>query len=114
MKLQPKLFLIVVLVMLALSATLVQADDPAPYLNPDLPVDQRVEDLLGRMSLAEKIGQMTLIEKASITPQQVTQFFIGGVLSGGGGYPSPNTAESWAKMVDGFQDGALATPLAIP
>lgn len=28
------------------------------YLNPNIPVDKRVEDLLSRMSLAEKIGQM--------------------------------------------------------
>jgi beta-glucosidase len=29
-----------------------------PYQNPDLPVDRRVEDLLARMSLAEKAGQL--------------------------------------------------------
>jgi beta-glucosidase len=28
------------------------------YLNPDLPVEQRVDDLVGRMTLAEKISQM--------------------------------------------------------
>ncbi len=29
-----------------------------PYLNPDLPTDQRVDDLVSRMNLDEKIGQM--------------------------------------------------------
>src|SRR5258708_4751697 len=29
-----------------------------PFLNPDLPTDQRVDDLVGRMTLEEKIGQM--------------------------------------------------------
>ena len=29
-----------------------------PYQDPSLPVDQRVADLLGRMTLAEKVGQM--------------------------------------------------------
>ncbi|WP_432181536.1 glycoside hydrolase family 3 protein [Streptomyces sp. NBC_00063] len=29
-----------------------------PYQNPDLPADARVEDLLGRMTLAEKAGQL--------------------------------------------------------
>ncbi len=31
---------------------------PLPYLDPALPVDQRVDDLLGRMTLQEKVGQM--------------------------------------------------------
>jgi beta-glucosidase len=42
-------------------------------------------DLLARMTLAEKIGQMTQVEKNSLTPEVVTQYFIGSVLSGGGG-----------------------------
>jgi beta-glucosidase len=29
-----------------------------PFMNPDLPVEQRVDDLVGRMTLEEKIGQM--------------------------------------------------------
>lgn len=84
------------------------------YLDPEQTTAARVEDLLTRMSLAEKIGQMTQIEKGSISPAQVTQYFIGSVLSGGGGSPRTNTAEAWAEMVDGFQDAALATPLGIP
>ncbi len=104
----------ILLLFLLLTTSLVSADDTPPYLNPHLSADQRVDDLLGRMTLAEKIGQMTLVEKGSITPQAVTQYFIGGVLSGGGGYPTPNTAQSWAAMVDGYQQGALATRLAIP
>jgi len=84
------------------------------YLNRDLPAEERAEDLLIRMTLEEKVGQMTLIEKGSITPEGVEEYFIGGVLSGGGGTPSSNTIEAWAKMVDSYQEGALATRLAIP
>ena len=72
------------------------------------------EALLQRMSLAEKIGQMTQVEKNSIEPADVAAYYIGSVLSGGGGVPTPNTPENWAKMVRGFQDAALTTPLAIP
>ncbi len=104
----------IVLLFLLLTTTLASADDTPPYLNPNLSVDQRVDDLLGRMTMAEKIGQMTLVEKGSITPQAVTAYFIGGVLSGGGGYPTPNNAQSWAALVDGYQQGALHTRLAIP
>lgn len=89
---------------------------PIPaYLNPELPTAERVEDLLGRMTLEEKIGQMTLVEKNSIQPTAVTTYHIGGILSGGGGYPHDgNTPEKWAAMVDSYQEAALATPLGIP
>jgi len=30
------------------------------YLDPDQPIDKRVEDLLDRMTLEEKIGQMNM------------------------------------------------------
>ena len=86
----------------------------ALYLDPGAPTGQRVEDLLARMTLAEKIGQMTQVEKNSIQPGKLTEFFIGSVLSGGGGSPSSNTPEAWVKMVDGYQKAALATRLRIP
>jgi beta-glucosidase len=85
-----------------------------PYLDPSLPVADRVADLLSRMSLDEKIGQMTQAERGSVTPAQVTQFRLGSVLSGGGSAPSPNNPTAWADMVDAFANGALATPLRIP
>jgi beta-glucosidase len=86
----------------------------APYHDPNLPVATRVNDLLGRMTLDEKLGQMTQAERGSISNAQVTQFRIGSVLSGGGSAPSPNNATSWANMYDGFQNAALGTPLGIP
>ncbi len=38
-----------------------------PYLNPELQIDQRVDDLIGRMTLEEKAGQM--VDAASELPQ---------------------------------------------
>ena len=72
------------------------------YKDTALPIEERVADLLARMTLAEKIGQMTLVEKNSIVAKEITTRAIGGLLSGGGGYPEPNTPEAWAKMVDGL------------
>lgn len=66
------------------------------------------------MTLAEKIGQMTLAEKDSISPDDVTHYFIGSILSGDGGSPPRNTPEDWLVMVSGFQEAALSTRLAIP
>lgn len=98
--------------------------DPTPSGGPPMtpPIYQdappsppaRVEDLLARMTLEEKIGQMTQVEKNSLTPADVTTYFLGSVLSGGGGHPTDNTPQSWAGMVDGFQQAALQTRLAIP
>lgn len=77
-------------------------------------VDSRIESILEQMTLAEKIGQMTQVEKNSLSHEDVSTYFIGSVLSGGGGNPEPNTPESWAQMVCGFQEAALKTRLAIP
>ncbi len=94
--------------------TVVPEDLNAPYRQPDVPVDERVADLLSRMTLEEKLGQMTLLEKGSVNESSFTTHFIGGVLSGGGGSPADNSAEAWAEMVDGFQDLALQNRLDIP
>ncbi len=40
-----------------------QGDNPV-YMNPDLPVDQRVDDLVSRMTLEEKVSQMVHEAKA--------------------------------------------------
>ncbi|GAB4581004.1 MAG: glycoside hydrolase family 3 N-terminal domain-containing protein [Anaerolineales bacterium] len=77
-------------------------------------IEVRVTELLSQMTLAEKIGQMTQVEKNSLTADEVAQYFIGSVLSGGGGYPTPNTPESWRTMVTDFQKAALSTRLGIP
>ena len=86
----------------------------APYRDPSLPIDARLDDLIARMTLDEKIGQVTLIENGSIDPAGVMQGLVGGVLSGGDGNPSPNDPESWFAMVDGYQQAALGTRLGIP
>ncbi|MEV0389174.1 glycoside hydrolase family 3 N-terminal domain-containing protein [Nonomuraea sp. NPDC050643] len=85
-----------------------------PYQDPALPVPTRVADLMSRMSLDEKLGQMTQAERGSVSTSDITTYRLGSVLSGGGSAPSPNTATGWADMYDRFQNAALATPLAIP
>ncbi|NGY64605.1 carbohydrate-binding protein [Lentzea sp. NEAU-D13] len=89
------------------------AADPI-YKDPAQPIPARVADLLGRMSLDEKAGQMTQAERGAVSNADLTTFRIGSLLSGGGSAPSPNNATSWANMYDNFQQAALATPLGIP
>src|SRR5436305_6272981 len=88
-----------------------------PYQNPDLPISARVDDLLSRMSLAEKIGQMTQAERGSVDkdPSTISKYNLGSLLSGGGSVPTPNTPTAWADMVDRFQREAVEnTSLHIP
>jgi beta-glucosidase len=80
----------------------------------DADIEDRVEELLSKMTLAEKVGQMTQVEKNSIKEEDITALFIGSILSGGGGSPTINTPESWAEMVNTFQEYALQTRLGIP
>lgn len=75
---------------------------------------QEVDALLAQMNLAEKIGQITQVEKNSITPDDVREYAIGSILSGGGGNPSPNTPKNWAAMVRSYAEAALQTRLGIP
>lgn len=102
-------------------AEIVQVDASALYRNGNLPPAARVIDLMARMTLDEKIAQMTLVEKNSILADDITELGIGGLLSGGGGYPTDNqtqtdmnTPAGWAQMVSSFQDYALQSRLAIP
>ncbi|XP_057515879.1 uncharacterized protein LOC130797329 isoform X2 [Amaranthus tricolor] len=75
----------------------------------------RVKDLLGRMTLEEKIGQMTQIDRSMATPDVMKTYSIGSVLSGGGSTPLPEaTSQDWMNMVDGYQKGALSNRLGIP
>ena len=73
-----------------------------------------INQLLDEMTLAEKVGQMTQVEKYSITSDEVAEHAIGSVLSGGGGNPSPNTPEKCTQMVASFEEGARRSRLRIP
>ncbi|KAL0308253.1 UNVERIFIED_CONTAM: Beta-glucosidase BoGH3B [Sesamum radiatum] len=85
------------------------------YRDPKKPLNQRIKDLLRRMSLEEKIGQMVQIERAVASAEVMKKYYIGSVLSGGGSAPAPRaSAKAWVDMVNGFQKGSLSTRLGIP
>ncbi|XP_044460769.1 beta-glucosidase BoGH3B-like [Mangifera indica] len=85
------------------------------YKDPKQPVAARVKDLLSRMTLEEKIGQMVQIDWTVATAQIMKDYSIGSVLSGGGSTPLPQAStEDWVNMVNDFQKGSLASRLGIP
>lgn len=86
-----------------------------PYLNADLSIQDRVNDLMDRMNDWEKIGQMVLIEKNSIRHiNDIARYNLGALLSGGGAGTDQNTPLSWLQMINKFQSAAKNTCLGIP
>jgi beta-glucosidase len=120
----PAFFIVIVL---GFFATLINTDmfDKKPitamppvdalYLDGTQPIEARVADLLSYMTLEEKIGQMTLIEKNSVlSPSDIAEYHLGGLLSGAGSKPLDNTAAGWRKMTLEYQVEARQSRLGIP
>lgn len=80
-------------------------------------LEQNVEKLLGKMTLAQKIGQMVQTERMAIEPEQVREFHIGSILSGGGSCPGDNQLSDWVEMNDAYWMASMEADeehLAIP
>ena len=83
----------------------------------DTATERRVLALLARMTLDQKIGQMTQPERLHVTPAQVKRHHIGSVLSGGGSCPGDNRPADWVAMNDAYWAASMeedADHLAIP
>lgn len=85
-----------------------------PFQDASLPVEERVKDLLGRMTLQEKAGQMVQVDIGNVSPAMVTKNALGAVFNGGDSGPSDKTPEEWRDFVRRYQDAALACRLPIP
>jgi beta-glucosidase len=109
---ETKPFVVSVLALCALAAARFARSDASWLAGKD----DRVEALLARMTLDEKIGQMTQGDIGSIKePSDVERYFLGSVLSGGGSDPKTgNRLEDWTNLYDQFQSHALKTRLKIP
>lgn len=64
------------LVVLLIIASLTEAENMR-YKDPKVGVNKRVRDLLSRMTLDEKIGQMVQIERKVATSDVMKNYFIG-------------------------------------
>ncbi|XP_012492530.1 uncharacterized protein LOC105804446 [Gossypium raimondii] len=96
-------------------ATSANADTKMIYKDSNQPYNVRIKDLMGRMTLEEKIGQMIQIERNVSSPEVMRKYFIGSLLSGGGSEPTPQASpKDWIDMVNEFQKGSLSSRLGIP
>ncbi len=78
--------------------------------------DEQVNPIVERMTLAEKIGQMTQAEfNALHSLDEVTKLALGSVLCGGDSDPKAgNQLHHWTDIHDTCQDQAVASRLGIP
>ena len=82
---------------------------------PTAACEAKASELLGKMSIAEKIGQMTQPDRGYVKKSSdVTQFALGSILSGGGSSPPRNEPSAWLNMVSEYENAAFATRLKIP
>lgn len=70
------------------------ATTASPYLDPTLAPDARVEDLLGRMTLAEKVGQMLQLDARGDLEDLVSHKLVGSLL-----HASPERIREAAALV---------------
>lgn len=54
--------------------------DTLPYQDPSLPIPERVADLLGRMTLEEKVGQMLQLDARDCLEDHVLRKHVGSIL----------------------------------
>ncbi len=83
--------------------------------------EARIHDLLVRMTLEEKVGQIIQADIASVTPDDVREYKLGSVLNGGGSAPGGDNRTSpdqWLRLADEFwyastdrSDGGVGIPL---
>ena len=79
--------------------------------------DTQAKELLSKMTLEEKIGQMIQPEQGPVlsNPGDMQKYFIGSVLSGGDSDPKEgNSLQAWTELYDRVQSEAMKTRLAIP
>ncbi len=78
--------------------------------------DARARELLARMTLDEKIGQMTQADQMFLKdPADIETYFLGSILSGGDSDPKDgNSREAWTRLATGIEGHADKTRLRIP
>jgi beta-glucosidase len=85
------------------------------YLDSTASVEARVADLLGRMTLDEKIGQMIQMHYPDLpSPSDIRTYYLGSVLAAADNGPAGKTPQAWADLYDTLQSYALQTRLGIP
>jgi beta-glucosidase len=74
--------------------------------------EQRIAELLKRMTVEEKVGQVIQADIASVTPAEVKRFHLGSVLNGGNSAPGGDEfapPAKWLALADAFHAASVDT-----
>lgn len=75
-------------------------------------MERAIDDLLQRMTLEEKVGQVIQPSITTITPEDVRTYKFGSVLNGGGGWPGDirkARPADWLALADAFFEASMDT-----
>jgi len=81
-------------------------------LPPDPVIESRIQALLAKMSVADKVGQMIQADIKYVTPGDVREYRLGSILAGGNSKPpgqSYPTASHWQALSDEFYRASMDT-----
>src|SRR4051812_46532148 len=79
----------------------------------DPKVEARVEAMLKRMSVEQKVAQIVQGDIASIKPADMARHHFGSILAGGNSAPNGNETAppgDWLKLADAFWDASMTGP----
>jgi len=102
----------VALILTALAWFAFAAAKPKPLSS----FDPQIKPILAKMTLEEKIGQMTQPEQSALKDQaDIENYFVGSLLSGGDSDPKEgNSLQAWTDLYDRLQKHTQNTRLKIP
>jgi beta-glucosidase len=78
----------------------------------DAELERRVGELLARMTLEDKVGQVIQAEIGHVTPEEVRRYRLGSVLNGGGSHPGGKlrtTPAEWVALADAYYEASMDT-----
>ena len=81
--------------------------DPLP-LDPEIEI--QIDDILPKLTLEQKVGQVIQGDTGSLTPEDVKKYRLGSVLSGGNSAPGPlpyAETKAWLEMADKYYNASI-------
>jgi beta-glucosidase len=107
--------LLVLVTTIYLSVQFIASRAGAASSKPLSSYDKQVNELLSKMTLEEKVGQMTQADQEALKDiNDIEKYYMGSLLSGGDSDPKTNSLQDWTEMYERYQSHALKTRLAIP
>ncbi len=79
-------------------------------LRRDSRVEARIDAMLSRMSVEDKVGQLLQVDIASITPADLETYKLGSILNGGNSAPNNDEfapPSQWLKLFDAYWDASV-------